>query len=369
MAEKYFMNVTTLLTDLGAGNDEVKKAVPNFDDLMRRSKAELASKKAASAELEKSADEPRAKKAKIDIPVDDDDSEDSDDEGNLAGKGQQGGGIGPGSGSGKSSTETSAIDVTEAFVRDRMDPAIVTEMVMRSLPRLPPTIPPQFYQSYTPIAAAGTEGQVKHVSRLLAAQLTRHGLGPGAKQQAENKMRKQQQQSASSYRQKHLEAIDEIMDDLPKKRPILLPAGMTKKKTVVTKSLKLSEVTKGLMGDERNSLMVKAVQRVLKADRVATFGGLKSTRTKMVVTLASRYSGNNGNKACILAFLFEDLSKRIDLAMSLLFEEYCVYQGFHRSIDRRRPADDTDYNSIYCHLIKGVMDRTEGKDREILLRR
>ena len=38
-------------------------------------------------------------------------------------------------------------------------------------------MPPHFSSSYTPIAAAGTEGQIHHVARLLAAQLTAAGLG------------------------------------------------------------------------------------------------------------------------------------------------------------------------------------------------
>lgn len=35
---------------------------------------------------------------------------------------------------------------------------------------------------YTPIAAAGTQGQIRHVARLIATQLTAVGLGPGARQ-------------------------------------------------------------------------------------------------------------------------------------------------------------------------------------------
>jgi hypothetical protein len=43
-------------------------------------------------------------------------------------------------------------------------------------------MPPHFSAMYTPIAAAGTHGQIKHVARLIATQLTAVGLGPGAKQ-------------------------------------------------------------------------------------------------------------------------------------------------------------------------------------------
>jgi len=43
-------------------------------------------------------------------------------------------------------------------------------------------MPPHFSAMYTPIAAAGTQGQIRHVARLLATQLTAVGLGPGARQ-------------------------------------------------------------------------------------------------------------------------------------------------------------------------------------------
>lgn len=43
-------------------------------------------------------------------------------------------------------------------------------------------MPPLFSSAYTPIAAAGTPAQVKHVSRLLATQLHAAGLGPGSTQ-------------------------------------------------------------------------------------------------------------------------------------------------------------------------------------------
>lgn len=45
---------------------------------------------------------------------------------------------------------------------------------------LPDNMPPQFSATYTPIAAAGTDAQIKHLARLLATQLTASGLGKGA---------------------------------------------------------------------------------------------------------------------------------------------------------------------------------------------
>lgn len=44
---------------------------------------------------------------------------------------------------------------------------------------LPDSLPAHFQATYTPIAAAGTPGQIKHLARLLATQLTMAGMGKG----------------------------------------------------------------------------------------------------------------------------------------------------------------------------------------------
>jgi len=49
---------------------------------------------------------------------------------------------------------------------------------------LPETLPAHFQATYTPIAAAGTEGQIKHMARLLSTQLSTAGMGKGIADQA-----------------------------------------------------------------------------------------------------------------------------------------------------------------------------------------
>lgn len=43
-------------------------------------------------------------------------------------------------------------------------------------------MPPHFSSTYTPVADAGTQNQIRHVARLLAAQMTNAGIGPGVDQ-------------------------------------------------------------------------------------------------------------------------------------------------------------------------------------------
>merc|ERR550539_895899 len=94
-AENFFTNITTLLTDLGAGKEEVMKAMPKFDEMKRRArKAEAAARRSEKTNVldeglgGREEFEPRvprmhspipAKRIEVDIP-DASDSEDSDDD-------------------------------------------------------------------------------------------------------------------------------------------------------------------------------------------------------------------------------------------------------------------------------------------------
>ena len=111
---------------------------------------------------------------------------------------------------GKKTLQESAVDITEKFIKDRLDPMLVTELVMRSLPKLPSEIPPHFSSSYTPIDAAGTEGQIKHVSRLLAAQMTAVGIGPGVREVNQKKIPLPRIESDEDDEEKELEVTDEF---------------------------------------------------------------------------------------------------------------------------------------------------------------
>jgi symplekin len=145
----------------------------------------------------------------------------------------------------------------------------------------------------------------------------------------------------------------------------LMPAGLSGKKSI-KKTLKLTEITKRLSPEESSRQMTKAVERILKAERVALLGGVSEVRVKIITTLAARFP--TSLKSSVLNFLFEDLNKRIELAFSWLYEEYCFCHSFHKAQWNRR-TDDSEYNSIFCQLIHGVIEKTDGKDRQNLLRR
>ncbi|KAJ1349558.1 hypothetical protein KIN20_005148 [Parelaphostrongylus tenuis] len=165
--------ITTLLTDLGASQSEINKAMPtNIAELRRK-----ASKRQTSV------DEPSArKKAKGDDAsgVVFDDDEYGDDDPTSA----------DGSAAIPDTAHQSAIDITAEFIYERLNPKVVANLVLISLVTLPDEMPAAFASSFTQIATAGTEQHRRHLARSMATQATAQELGPGAEQIRKEKLAK-----------------------------------------------------------------------------------------------------------------------------------------------------------------------------------
>jgi symplekin len=152
---------------------------------------------------------------------------------------------------------------------------------------LPDRMPNTFSSTYTPIAAAGTPGQIKHVARLMATQLASSGFGPdctrasAALMSVFNKVVFLTQLPLFFLfgivnLQKLLEDDDDDDDlDIPmetdkpveapvKVAPVPAPAPIKLGKIPKIKDLKLATITKPLSSKARNKMMIMAVQRILK---------------------------------------------------------------------------------------------------------
>ena len=83
---------------------------------------------------------------------------------------------------------------------------------------------------------------------------------------------------------------------------MLMPAGMVKKSSR-TRSLKLAEITKPLITEEKSGLMLRATQRILNSEKAALNGGIPTTRTKIISSIGARFSATTksaiGNFVCI----------------------------------------------------------------------
>merc|ERR1719229_1919305 len=153
---------------------------------------------------------------------------------------------------------------------------------MKSMFRLPTEIPAHFNSTYTPIAAAGTDGQVKHVSRLLAAQLTSNNLGPGIEQVRKDRKRNigramldEEEEEGSAATATKISVIGGVStgsrEAKKSKVHTLQPAGMGRTRA---RAVRLADMTKPLLIDERKAMVAGAIRRIFKAERASNIAAV-----------------------------------------------------------------------------------------------
>ncbi|KAK7863952.1 hypothetical protein R5R35_012453 [Gryllus longicercus] len=401
-------NITTMLSDLGASNQEVMRCLPRMEELRRHKKRLAAAAKAdanaaaAAAIVSSAGGPPSAKRPRLDAAataaaaVGDDDEYDEDDDddtpNNMGSVGMSvSGGVGSTgvSASGANAEEGSrplrpateqAVDITEQFIVERLSPEMAAQLVMVSMSKLPDTMPPHFSSMYTPIAAAGTQSQIRHVARLMATQLTALGLGPGFSRQlvksaVKGSLMEEEDEDgpAPGSKASIVSAISGIIekDKEAVKAGSLMP-GMTSTKLTKQriKTLKLSEITKPLEPEARGEMLAATVRRILRSEKPALLGGVAAVRNKIITTIAATYDDLVRRE--VLYFLLEDVRGRLELALAWLYEEYAFLQGFNRMPTFLRPDPDgpeKSYNDLLCALARHLIDKADARDRDALLTR
>lgn len=274
----FHSNITTLLTDLGATYQEVVKAYPKPEEL-RKYKQKRQQEQITQSEVP-------SKKPRLEITVEDTDVEM----------------VEPVEEKKPTVVADTAVDVTERFIAERLTPEIAAQLVMLSMSKLPDIMPPHFSAAYTPIAAAGTKGQIRHVARLMATQFTTANLGPGVKVSKKSTQKittmEEEDEEPPAYvptKGPITTVISCAVPDVKKpeekaKTTTLMPAGAKLSRISRLKTLKLSEITKPLKEEAKNALMVSSVERILNAEKSAAEGGAILTRGKIITNMASTFS-------------------------------------------------------------------------------
>uniref|UniRef100_A0A8C4JY05 Symplekin scaffold protein n=1 Tax=Dromaius novaehollandiae TaxID=8790 RepID=A0A8C4JY05_DRONO len=286
--------ITTLLVDLGTQQAEIARSMPNPRDVRKRPR-----------------DEPDAalKKMKIEPPLGEDD-EDKDLE-QVAVPAPKA------SGQGSAQSDT---DITAEFLQPLLTPENVANLVLISMVYLPETMPASFQATYTPVESAGTEAQIKHLSRLMATQMTAAGLGPGVEQT------------------KHLK-------EEPKEEKTAKPESVVIKRRLSALSQGQAISVLGAQGSAANPLEEEAPQ-TKRLPRWARVKILASLVTQFEVPLKSE----------VLAFVLDDIRGRLDLAFAWLFQEYNAYLS-------RYPSGSLDhYDECLIGLLSGLQEKPDQKD-------
>ncbi|XP_069117050.1 symplekin-like [Argopecten irradians] len=340
----YMTQITTLLTDLGATNSEVMKAMPKIDESKKR-KAEESTQVAKKAKIEE-------------VEMDDDDVGMTPLVDRMTTKAAP-----------TVKQQSTAIDITSEDLESRLSTQNVADLVLISMVMLPETMPAHFQSTYTPIAAAGTEGQIKHIARLLATQLTTAGMGKGVAEtqaQAEEKEEAGGESPAyqpSSPKQLIQTVVGGLTDDLPTTSVASSSKSMQPPPAPVRrgiKQFKLSSVTQELNRDDLDQMTISAVSRILNAEKSATQGNVLPARTKLLAGLTSQFGGEL--RDLLEEYIFEDLRSRFDLAFAWLYQEYANCMGFCAPLMKLEKPSLASYDECLTRLLAGLLARVELKE-------
>ncbi|NXC78236.1 SYMPK protein, partial [Anhinga anhinga] len=344
--------ITTLLVDLGTQQAEIARSMPSPRDARKRPR-----------------DEPDAalKKMKIEPPLGEDD-EDKDLEPTTVAAPKAAG----------QASVPSDTDITAEFLQPLLTPENVANLVLISMVYLPEAMPASFQATYTPVESAGTEAQIKHLSRLMATQMTAAGLGPGVEQTKHLKEEPKEEKTAkpeSVVIKRRLSALAQgqaisvlgaqgsaanLLEEeapqakrrpepiIPATQPRLAGAGGRKK------VFRLGDVLKPLSDTQMEKLKLSAVKRILRSERAVACSGAAQARVKILASLVTQFEVPL--KSEVLAFILDDIRGRLDLAFAWLFQEYNVYLS-------RFPAGSLErYDECLIGLLAGLQEKPDQKD-------
>ncbi|KAL3985802.1 hypothetical protein ACH3XW_40140 [Acanthocheilonema viteae] len=346
--------IMTLLTDLGAAQSEVLRSLPSAGE--QRKKFHRSNE---------NNDEPETKKMKgageTPSVVEKMDDEEYEDE------------AGPSTCIEKSQTQ-SAIDITAQFVYERLKPNLVTELVLVSLVTLPEEMPAAFQSSYTPIAAAGTEDQIRHLSRMIATQLTNMDLGPGVEKIRKEKQHIIAHQAAGMedvvIPSSPLQQFASAQQNQTQQSDSVSPAALsTKTKSKI--QFGLLSITKELDREQSLKLILFAFQRILANEKRAIQGGIGVAQQKLLVRLVTRFDHDSCTEFedLLMTFIVQEQKSRSELALLWIAELYAQFQGYslcctsyategYHNESRRYQR----YDAVLCNLLETLYERGEHKE-------
>ncbi|GFU50123.1 symplekin [Nephila pilipes] len=233
--------------------------------------------------------------------------------------------------------KNTAIDITAEDLVSKFTPVNVADLVLVSMLALPEELPINLQSIYLPIAAAGTEMQVKHLARLLATQLTIAGLGKGVEEMKEalSSRKIDSSDDESECSSKQIETVVSATGDLkPKKQGIvLMPSGgpPPTHSNRYTKRVDFTSAVKPLSSEESDRMCKAAYSRILNAEKAIERAGASGMRTKILTTLATHLRGDIATD--LTSHIMGNPRNRIDLAFSWIYKEYSVYKGFESSVE------------------------------------
>ncbi|XP_015791408.1 symplekin [Tetranychus urticae] len=271
-----------------------------------------------------------------------------------------------------------AIDITsEDLISCLNNIANVCDLVLVSLLSLPDSMPAHFLATYTPVAAAGTPSQIKHLARLLSTQFTTTGIGKGVEEMVEraaiSAKAKKSQNSEQQYQKIATLVSRGIAQEAKKQEQAqlnnqnkvkLMPTGKTLSGSVKVKQLNFEELTTELSDDMKVRMIADSVSRIIQAEerKLITCPSQLESRNKVLTHLSTEFHDHSFNVATLVrGYAFEDIRNRADLLFNLVYNEYAVA--------KKNGNDMSHYDNCLSFIFKELIERVDVRDRDHFLPR
>lgn len=255
----YHENITQLLSELGASQADISKNTPKIDkaEVRRRQKRVLEQELNKHLTIKKPRLEPEVveEKSKAELELEELD---------------------------RKRHEMIAVNEKYAFEKLQGIDNIV-QLVMSTMLKLPSKTPAQFIQQFSPITNSGSITHIKTIAKLIGEKLTNLSMGPSASlvkdalvtrakeeliitkpnmrnEENSTKMDEDSQDSENTELLR-LEATKKLRENMEKERRSEMNAKALKLRV---KNLKLQELTKPLMPDVKEQLLLFALRRFVK---------------------------------------------------------------------------------------------------------
>ncbi|KAK0411598.1 hypothetical protein QR680_005736 [Steinernema hermaphroditum] len=356
--------ITTLLSDVGASQGEISRALPNGSSGRRALTRPSSSNNVAQSS---GYEEPQSKRPKLPPVEDDEYADEKPNQSNVCSDGSSG----------------KAIDITARFIYERLSPKVVTNLVLISLVTLPDEMPPAFASSYTPISAAGTEGQRHHLARIMATQFTSAGVGPGVeqmkKEQKEEFFARQQARSDGAVippTPQHIAAAMTPKPEASAKPPP--PVQFSVPQVPVQKpkgkiQFNLITSVQDMSDEEAKKLMSQAFERIMSNERRAIQGGEGVAHQMLLVRIVTRFASPliSEFEKSLLDFILADQRSRTEIALLWIAELFAQYQGhsivrhdLHEPFEFTKEERRTRYDIVVTGMLSALYEG--GHHKELL---
>lgn len=272
--------------------------------------------------------------------------------------------------------------VNEKFIGEHLrDMNVVSNLVLEFLPKIPSTMPENFQRDFVPIRDISISQQVTRVSHMLGEQMTAQKLGPGAAvlsktppmRRVPTPKRKRKIAKKPIIEDTMVHTVNEEEEKINKRLRENIERLKGEQEVIErmkqkAKALKLQEITKPLNRQTKEKHLMDAIERILNSERQCNLAGVAAKRRHIITVIAATFPDNA--RHFIFDFIMQDIKRRIDLAFSWLYEEYCLLQGFTRhSYVKSENRPDYAFNEFLAQLVHGIIEKCDFRDKVILLRK